>query len=157
MTAEAVLQALQSMEFTKGLERRHLEKLASMASEVAFAEGESIFREGDVGELLYLIEEGRAAVEIHVPGRGRVTILTVGPGQLLGWSSLFSQMRKTASARAVVPTRALAIDARRLREACDADHDLGYAILWRIAEVIASRLKSTRLQLLDIFAPSSSS
>ncbi len=156
MTAETLLKVLESMEFTRGLERHHLEKLASMASELTFSEGEIIFREGDVGNLLYLIEEGQVAVDTHVPGRGRVTILTVGPGQLLGWSALFTQMRKTASARAVIPTRALAFNAAQLREMCDADHDLGYVLLWRVAEVIASRLKATRLQLLDIFAPSGS-
>ena len=31
--------------------------------------------------------------------------------------------------------------------------DLGCALLWRVAGVIASRLKATRLQLLDIFEP----
>ncbi len=153
MATESVLQTLQAMEFTRDLEPRHLEKLASMATEVSFAEGETIFREGDMGDVVYLIQEGRVAVEIHVPGRGRVTVLTVGPGQLLGWSSIFPPRRKTASGRAVTPVRAIAINATQLREACQADHDLGYAILWRVAEVIADRLKATRMQLLDVFAP----
>ena len=54
---------------------------------------------------------GRVAIEIAVPGRGRVIILTVGPGEVFGWSSLFHQRPKTASARTIEPTRALALDA----------------------------------------------
>lgn len=157
MTSETVLQALQSMEFTRDLDPKHLEKLASSATEVEFAEGETIFREGDLGETLYLIQDGLVAVDTHVPGRGRVRILTVAAGQLLGWSSLFSPMHKTATARVVTPTRALAFDATQLREMCQADYELGCALGWRVAEVIAGRLKATRMQLLDMFAPAGES
>lgn len=153
MSTDAVLTALQGTEFVRGLEQRHLEQLAAMATEVNFPAGETIFREGDLSNTVYLIREGQVAVEAHVPSRGRVTLLTVGPGQLLAWSSLFPPRRKTASARTVAPTWAIAFDATRLREACQMDCELGYTLIWRVAEVIADRLKATRLQLLDVFAP----
>ena len=41
----------------------------------------------------------------------------------------------------------------QLRKTCEKDHDLGYALAWYLAGVIAERLKATRLQLLDMFAP----
>ena len=84
--SESVLQALQPMEFTRDLEPRHLIKLASMATELTFDEGDSVFHEGDTGGKIYLVSEGRVALYIHVPRRGRVTILTIEPGRLLGWS-----------------------------------------------------------------------
>ena len=114
--------------------------------------GETVFREGDRDSFLYVVEEGRVAIEIAVPGRGRVTILTVGPGEVFGWSSLFHQRPKTASARTIEPTRALALDAGRLRELCDADPRLGYLLTRRILEVVSERLKATRMQLLDIYS-----
>lgn len=154
MISETALEALQSTQFTHDLASRHLEKLASMATEVTFSEGDTIFREGDLTEVVYLILDGRVAVEIRVPGRGQVSILTVDPGGLLGCSSVFPGKRKTAGARAVVRTRAIAINATQLWEACQADHDLGYAMMWRVAEVIAGRLDATRLQLLDMFGSS---
>ena len=80
-------------------------------------------------------------------------MLTVGPGHLLGWSSLFPPQRKTAGGRALTDTRVIAIDSPQLWEACQEDHDMGYLIMARMAQVIAERLKITRLQLLDIFAP----
>ena len=153
--SENVLEALQPMEFTRGLEPRHLVKLASIATEMTFEEGESIFREGDTGEMIFLVQEGNVALYIHVPGRGRVTILTIEPGRLLGWSSLFPPHHKTASARAVIPTRVLAIDATQLWKVCQTDYELGYIIMCRVAEAITSRLISTRLQLLDMFKPAS--
>ena len=86
-----------------------------------------------------------------IPGRGRVTILTVGPGEVFGWSSLFFERPKTASARTVEPTQALALDAVRLRELCDVDTRLGYLLTRRILDVVSERLKATRMQLLDIY------
>ena len=154
--SEAMLEALQPMEFTQGLAPQHLIKLASMAITKNFAEDEIIFREGDESKLIYLVQEGLVALSIHVPGRDQITILTVGPGKLLGWSSLFPPHQKTASARAVVPTRVIAINAPQVWQACQTDNALGYSIMCRVAEVITGRLIATRLQLLDMFSPASS-
>jgi CRP-like cAMP-binding protein len=102
---------------------------------------------------LYVVEEGRVAIEITVPGRGREIILTVGPGEVFGWSSIFHQRPKTASARVVERTKAVGLDASRLRELCDADSRLGYILTRRILEVVSERLRATRMQLLDIYSP----
>jgi CRP/FNR family cyclic AMP-dependent transcriptional regulator len=155
MTSKAVLQALQSMEFTSDLTVAHLEKIAKIATQVTFSEGATVFREGDATELVYLIEDGRVALQTRVPGHGQVTILTVGPGDFLAWSSLFPPQRKTASGRAVTPTRAIAINASQLLDLCQAEPDIGMVIMWRVAAVISERLRAARMQLLDVFAPSS--
>lgn len=153
MTPETIPKTLAELEFTRDLTPEQREKLAAMAFEVNFPEDFVIFRERDPGELLYLITKGKVALTITVPGKGRVNILTLGPGQPLGWSSLFPSSQKTASARTVTPVEALAFNAAQLRETMDEDNALGYALLWRIADVIAQRLRATRLQLLDIYAP----
>jgi CRP-like cAMP-binding protein len=154
MTPETSLETFQELDFTRNMDPKVLEHLSALAFEVSFAEGQWIFRETDVGELVYLLKEGKVALSVSVPGQGRKNILTLGPGQILGWSSLFPSGRKTASARTVTATQAYAFNAAQLREAIEDDHELGCALLWEIANVIAGRLKATRLQLLDIFAPS---
>lgn len=150
---EIVLQSLQTIAFTKDLEKEQLEKLASIATYVTFSEGTTIFKEGDVSDLVYLIESGEVDLLTQVPGHGQVTILTLGPGQLLGWSSLFPPERKTAGAKTRQPTRAIALNATQLRELCQVDHDLGCDIMFRVAQVISTRLRAARAQLLDIFEP----
>ena len=151
--SEAVLEALQAMEFTQGMEPRHIVILASIGAEQMFDEGDIIFHEGDKSDLLYLVQEGRVALYIRVPGRGNVTILSIEPGRLLGWSSLFPPHHKTAGARAMVSTRVIALNAPHLLQLCRRDPKLGYAVMQRVAEAITSRLVATRLQLLGIFAP----
>ncbi len=155
MVSETVLRSLQSLEFTKDLEPQHLEKLATIATHVTFSEGSTIFREGDISELVYLIEAGQVSLVTQVPGHGQVTVITLGPGQLLGWSSLFPPQRKTAGAQTLEPTRVIAINATQLRELCQMDPSLGNKVMWRVAEVISERLRAARAQLLDIFGPTS--
>lgn len=144
-----VLTTLRTMPFTQGMDSHQIKKLASLAVEVKFAPDEVIFREGDEAKAIYLIEEGQIALESHVAGRGLVTMLLLGPGELLGWSSLFPPRRKTSNARATQPTWAIAIDTEKLQEACQTDHQMETVIIRRVADVIAERLKATRQHLLD--------
>jgi CRP-like cAMP-binding protein len=151
MMSDLVLNALRSMDFTQDFEPKQLEKLASIATYVTFSEGAMIFREGDGSELVYLILEGEVSLLTQVPGHGQVTILTVGPGQLLGWSSLFPPQKKTAGAQTNAPTKAVAFNALQLQELCTTDHDVGFEIMSRVAQVISNRLSASRDLLLDMF------
>jgi CRP-like cAMP-binding protein len=77
-------------------------------------------------------------------------VYTVGLGQLFGWSSLFPPRRKTATARSVTPTRSIVIEANRLRDLFETDHTFESVIMRRVTEVVADRVKATRLQLLSL-------
>ena len=155
MDTQPILEELKTLDFGQYLEPHHLKQLAAMARQVDWLPNVTIFREGEVCTSVYLIQEGQVAIEIYVPGKGRTVILTLGSGQLLGWSPLFGQKPVTATGRTITETRALALNAVEVRKLCEVDHAFGCAIAWRVAEVIALRLKATRLQLLDIFGPDS--
>jgi len=144
---------LRDLAFMQGLDADQLDRIAEIATPVEWGAGATVFREGDRDSLFYVVEAGRIAIEIAVPGRGRVVILTVGPGEMFGWSSVFHPRPKSAAARTVEPVKAFALDACRLRELCDADSRLGYFLTRRILEVVSERLKATRMQLLDIYSP----
>lgn len=153
MSTVTNLDMLKEISFFEELESRHLEKLASMVRQVHFSADETIFKEGEIGDTVYLIYKGQVSIEIYVPGRRRVTVLTVGPGELLGWSPLLEGKPYTATGRTLMRTQALALNATELAILCQDDHELGCAFAWRVVEAVSNRLKATRLQLLDIFGP----
>jgi CRP-like cAMP-binding protein len=128
-----------------------LEVLAGCASNVRFAEGEVVFREGDEADTFYLIRHGTIALETFVPTRGPVTIETAGPGEVVGWSWLFPPYRWHFDARALSLVRATAFDGACLRGKCEADTALGYDLMRRFAQVMIERLQWTRLRLLDVY------
>ena len=67
---------------------------------------------------------------------------------MLGWSWLFPPYYWHFDARAVELTEAVFLHGAPLREECEADHDLGYELVKRMAEVMLKRLQATRRQLL---------
>ena len=81
-----------------------------------FEPGQAIFREGDHGDWLYLIEEGEVEVRKHVAGEGEVPIRRLGPGDCFGEIALLGDHVRTASTHSLTSANVLAID----RDACQA-------------------------------------
>jgi len=141
--------------FFQALAPEDLHVLAGCAMNVRFETGQQLFREGAEANEFYLIRHGKVALEVVVPGRSSVTIQTLGPGEILGWSWLVPPYRWRFDARAVELVRAIALDGKCLRAKCEADPRLGFELLKRFAQVIIERLQATRLQLLDIYGKGS--
>ena len=152
MEKQTLIKQLRQNPWFHGLEPVHFQLFIDIANEAEWLDGQAIFSEGDRDEWLFLILDGRVALEIFVPGQGRITILTLGPNEIFGWSAVTPVVgTRTASARAMTQTKAIAFNSRQLREACEVDHDLGYHVYRRLTHVIAARLTATRLQLLDMY------
>ena|SRR5581483_778940 len=137
--------------FFNGMEMRHLMFLSGCASNVRFEPEEFVFREGEEANRCYLLRQGKVTLEIDAPPRGPIVIQTLGEGDVLGWSQLFPPYRWVFTARAIELTRAIALDAKCLREISEADHDFGYELLKRFSRIIQKRLQATRLQLVSIY------
>src|SRR5262249_40635610 len=105
------LETLEKLGFLEGFPREYLQPLASAAKVVEVATNEVIFHEGEKSQNIYLVAEGKVALEIWMTGRGVTVIQTVGPGKLLGWTPVLAQGPMTATARAVEPCRLIAINA----------------------------------------------
>jgi len=141
------LENTSNCEFLKGLERKHLERLAGLAKEVGFKTGQVIFREGERHGRFYLLSEGEVALESTATGN-LALLQRLQAGDALGWSSLVGSGGGTHfEARALAPVRALAIDGGQLAAACEADPVFGYFIMKALLGVVTERLDATRLQL----------
>jgi len=148
-----VVKELEKIPWFKEIDPEHLQKIAEIAHLRHVRAGEILFREGDKEDYLYIVIEGRIALDIFVPHRGKIRIYTAEPWDLFGWSSVIPIIyQRTAGAVAVVDGLVVGIDSAKLRQVCDDDHDLGYLVMRRLANIVASRLLVTRLQLIDMFA-----
>jgi CRP/FNR family transcriptional regulator, cyclic AMP receptor protein len=151
MEVETLKTLLAEHPFVRGLDNRYLDLMVGCATNVRFHAGEFIFREGGNADQFYLLRHGRAAIEIYAAERGAITVMTVGEGEMVGWSWLFPPYRWMFDARALELTRAIALDGKCLRGKCDEDHELGYELMKRIVQVAEQRLQATRLQLLNLY------
>ena len=121
-----------------------------LAKERQFETGEIIVRDGDPASSFYLVFHGKVALEVATSEKPHLTIQTVGPGEVLGWSWLVPPFLWRLDARALKPTQVLAIDGDAFREVLSAHPEQGYRFLVRLLPIIAERLENTQIQLLDI-------
>ena len=138
--------------FLAHLSPRVQEKMLVLGVAFHYSEGQTIFHEGDSSLYLYIVKSGQVAIDVHIPSKGRRSIMTAGPGDLFSWSALVEPRLETASARAVEETEALGIKGGALMDLCREDLGLGFEVYHELAEVISARLIATRLQLLGILA-----
>ena len=142
---------LRDVPLFEGLTNARRALIAGCAGNVRFLEGETLFREGDPANTFLLLRHGSIAIETFVPARGAITIETIEPGEIVGWSWLFAPYRWHFDARALSTVRATAFDGACLRGKCNDDPELGYELMSRFAQVLMERLQWMRLRLLDVY------
>jgi CRP-like cAMP-binding protein len=150
---DEVIEVFDKIPWFSGLKEEHIKKIASISHVCHFKSGERFFHEGDKQDYIYILTEGRVALDMFVPHHGKLRISTIELWDVFGWSSVTPTIhRRTAGAVAVLDGEALAADAEKLRKLCEKDHDLGFYVMRQMASVVANRLMVTRLQLIDMFA-----
>jgi CRP-like cAMP-binding protein len=144
-------QLLAEHPFFLGLAPGHIKQLAECATTSRVEGGEFLFREGEVARAFYAIRHGSVSIASITPHEGLVVIQTVGDGETLGWSWLVPPYRWHFGAYATEPTTLIAVDAACVRAHCENDRDFGYELMRRFAQVMASRLEATHLQLMNVY------
>jgi CRP/FNR family cyclic AMP-dependent transcriptional regulator len=147
--SQALYKLIEQQPFFKGLNTHHLQLLTDSALEMQFEPGDSILQEGSPANRFYLILEGKVVLEAELQDRVMIPVQTLGPGDDLGWSWLFPPYSLHSTARALEPTKTIFFYGTRLREQCEQDHDLGYHLMNRVAEVVIQRLRATQQRLAE--------
>ncbi len=123
--------ALSGVPLFSGLSKKHLNHLASSADEVSFARGESIVREGELGETLFVILEGQ--VKVVMKGKKIARLL---PGSFFGELSALDGGPRIASVVAETPVKALRVFHRTMMELLASEPALTIKMLEDIARRI---------------------
>lgn len=144
---------LAAQPFVAGLTDYQLQRLEQCAMRSLFHAGNRLFREGDPADRFWLIVRGKVNLDFSVPDRGDILVDTLGPGSVLGWSWLFPPYRWHFGAVAVETTLTVELDGAGVRQLCDRDPALGYALATRSNQVLMDRLQATRLRLLALLGP----
>ena len=135
----------------EGLDPRLGEIITGCVRNHRFDAGDYLFHEGDPANEFFLIRHGSVALEILPPGRSAVVIATEPAGSVVGTSWMAPPYRWRFDARARELTRAIGVDAKCLRDKCEANHHLGYELSKRFLPLVVGRLEETRMQLLDVY------
>ncbi len=113
---------------------------------VSLNKGQVLFNEGERGERLYIITDGKMKLG-HTSSDGRESLLAVlGPGELLGELSLFDPGPRTATATALTETSLMGLGHSALRPWLTGRPEVAEALLGALAQ----RLRRTNEQMADL-------
>ncbi|MFJ4468176.1 cyclic nucleotide-binding domain-containing protein [Streptomyces sp. NPDC089424] len=125
------------------------QRLMTLAKEVSFPEDARIFEAGGAADRFWVIRSGAVSLDQQVTSAQRVTVASLGAGDLLGWSWLFPPHRWDFGAEAFSQVRAYEFEAGPVLELCQQDPQLGMSLVRIVAEILAHRLETTRGQLME--------
>lgn len=137
--------------FFEGLDPDYIALIAGCGKNKICKPGEVIAHEGDPADHFYIVREGTAAIQVFTPDKGALTLQTVGPNEIIGWSWLFPPYLWNFDVRALDLTKMIALDGKCLREKCEKNHDLGYELMKRFSQILTRRLSAARMQILDVY------
>ncbi|MFH1124349.1 MAG: cyclic nucleotide-binding domain-containing protein [Pseudomonadota bacterium] len=146
MERSEIQRALEGSEFFKGLEKPDIEKIAGLCEVKTFEPGQTIFRQGDFGDRIYIIVEGLVFLERARDlgnRKGSVVIGMLGKGRVLGcWSTLLDEPHNLmSSAPCQKETKVIALEGARLRALMVSNRLLGFNVLERLCFLLRDRIQ----------------
>ncbi len=94
--------------------------------------GDVLFREGEIGKEMFVIQEGLVQVTRRVGGEDR-PIATLGRGEFLGEMSILNDKPRTATATAVEESDCLVIDGRTLEAMVSRNTEIALRLIKKLA------------------------
>jgi CRP-like cAMP-binding protein len=140
-------QVLQTVDLFEGLNDAQLSKVANICTEKRYRKGQTIAREGDVGDELFIITEGFIEVLLgERPASVARVVVSLGVGQIIGEMALIDQGPRSASMRATSePTIVQVIPRQSFDELCKQDTHIGYIVMRNLAADLSFKMRQRNL------------
>ncbi|MFN8097736.1 MAG: Crp/Fnr family transcriptional regulator [Dermatophilaceae bacterium] len=129
-----------------GLNEQATQDLLSAMTPLRLERGDELFHEGDPGDRLYVITEGKVKLG-RTSSDGRENLLAIlGPGEMFGELSLFDPGPRTATATAVAETQMVGLTNDQLHSYVARHPNVALTLL----AALARRLRRTNESVADL-------
>lgn len=134
----------------RNLPEELLSKLGALGEELSFAQGETIFREGESADKLHFLLEGELLLKVKLTSRPEsITVSIVNQRfESFGWSGIVPPYHYTASAVCETDCKILTIPGVKFMNILEENPAAGFAVMKRLTELVSSRLRNSRQALI---------
>lgn len=147
----SIKEVLATSELFKGLSDEDLNKIAALGRVEIYEKGTPLFVEGAAAEDFFTIELGRIGLEINIPvgaNQGKqITTEALKKGQSCGFSAIKGTPMYALTARALEPSRVIAMDGKFLYDILRDNPRLGYRVMSRMTASLSTTLRNVRSTL----------
>jgi len=138
---------LDSVPLFQGVDNCILQLLEPLFEPFSCPEGTTIFEQGDPALYLYLILEGSVEI-VYKPYDGPpLTITTLVPGNIVGWSAAIGNTAYTSRAICKEDCQTIRMSSRDLHKLCAKEPEAGRIILNLLAESVSPRWHDAQSQI----------
>lgn len=129
MTTIEKMMLIRQVPMLAELDADDLEELASIVEERRLPASTDLFREGDPGDAVYLVVKGRVRVFVGGGDRPEKTINELGPGACIGEMAVLDASPRSATVRALEPTRVLRVPGEGFKRVMNERPEMSEAII----------------------------
>lgn len=136
-----------------GLNEAQLQSIVGISGVIQFGQDSTIFKEGDIGEELYLIVKGKVRITRQYPLGGDETLDELEDGAAFGEMAVIGDdVVRSATARAASRCELLILKRQPFRQLLHTDRDLAYTVLWNVLKQVSARLRATNDKVMMFLA-----
>jgi len=136
-----VARLLGEARFFAGLTKSQLERVAQLARLRSFPQDTRIYTVGDTVDDFYVLAEGMLRFTLGLGKRDTSAGDIIRRGEVFGWAPLVEgHARRIATAYCLTACEVVAIDGAALNRLMEADSDLGFRLMKKLAVLLTSEL-----------------
>jgi CRP/FNR family transcriptional regulator, cyclic AMP receptor protein len=136
---EMTLEALRSVPLFAGLDDQAARELRNLLKLQDVRRDTVLFRAGDSGDSMYLIETGRVRISVHDEDKEEVTLAELAGGDFFGEMALIDGKQRSADARVVEDARLAILDREKFLAFVRSNPDVALEML----SAVTDRLRRT--------------
>jgi CRP/FNR family transcriptional regulator, cyclic AMP receptor protein len=136
------------------LDDDELQRVAEVCKEQKFQGAETVFKEGEPGNRLYIIAEGEVRISRNIPGSGEEALAVLKKGSVFGEMAIFDRSERSTDAIANADSVLLTISRSDFELLMDFNRDIAYKVLWAVVRLLSARLRVTNDNLRSFLAMS---
>jgi CRP-like cAMP-binding protein len=141
--APATVAVLRMLEVFRAFSADEIATLASRMTWRGLQAGQTLFREGDVGNEMYFVLSGRLVISKSVARNVDKVLTRMGPGDFFGEMNLFGGLQRSATVQAEVDTELLILDRDTLTTVVEHNPQAGLAFFSALVREFSQRLSAT--------------
>lgn len=140
--SKQIAELIDGLDFFTGFSFHELETVSRYMSYAELPKGETIFNEGDAGDNMLILIDGR--ISIYKAGESGAHLLSYeGKGRIIGEMALLDRERRSASCIADQPCRVLTFSQEALDRLAREHSGVAYLFMQRLARLLSRRLRRT--------------
>lgn len=124
-----------------------LTRITAICRSQTYTTGETIFKEGEPGNRLFVVVAGEVRISRQIPVAGEEALAILKPGACFGEMAVFDRSERSTDALAHQACTLASLARPDLELLLEFDPELGYRLLLGLVRLLSARLRTTNDQV----------